>query len=70
MEPRSSWEDTDLNEEEKTSMRPVEVLERNVAGAISLVPFPVSDMGQTLCDVGDDGGPNPDSLGVNSCQRQ
>ena len=46
-------------------MRRARVLERNVAGAISLVPFLISDMGQTLCDVGDDGGPNFDSLGVN-----
>ena len=46
-------------------MRRVKVLERNVAGAISPVPFPVSDMGQTLCDVGDDRGLNFISLGVN-----
>ena len=45
-------------------MRRVKELERNVAGAISPVPFPVSDMGQTFCDVGDDGGLNLDSLGV------
>ena len=46
-------------------MRRVKVLERNVAGAISPVPFSVSDMGQTLCDVGDNRGPNLDSLGEN-----
>ena len=46
-------------------MRRVNVLERNIVGAISLVLFPVSDMGQTLCDVGYDGGLNFDSLGVN-----
>ena len=55
----------DLNEEKKTSMRRVKLLKRNVAGAISLVSFPISDMGQALCDVCDDGGPNLDSLGVN-----
>ena len=44
-------------------MRRVKVLERNIASAISLVPFPISDMGQTLCDIGDDGGLNLDSLG-------
>ena len=46
-------------------MRRVKELERNVTGAISLVPFPISDMGQTRCDVGDDGGPNLASLDVN-----
>ena len=51
-------------------MRRVRVPERNIAGAISLVPFPVSDMGQTLCDVGDNGRPSFDSLGVDECQRQ
>ena len=55
----------DLNEEEKTSMSRVKELERNVAGAISLVRFPVSDVSQTLCDVGDDRGLNLDGLGVN-----
>ena len=46
-------------------MRRVKELERNVAGAISLVSFPISDMGKALCDVGDNGRPNLDSLGVN-----
>ena len=46
-------------------MRRVKVLKRNVAGAISLVRFPVSDVSQTLCDVGDDRGLNLDGLGVN-----
>ena len=64
VEPRSSREDADLNEEEETGMRRVKVLKRNVAGAISLVRFPVSDVSQTLCDVGDDRGLNLDGLGV------
>ena len=46
-------------------MRRVKVFERNVADAISLVPFSVSDMGQTHCDEGDDGGLNLERLGLN-----
>ena len=46
-------------------MRRIEALKRDVACPIGHVPFPLADMCQTLCDVGNDGWPNLDSLGVN-----
>lgn len=49
-------------------MRRIEALKRDVACPIGHVPFPLADMCQTLCDVGNDGWPNLDSLGVNWCQ--
>ena len=44
------------------------MLKRNVAGPVGHIPFPLAEMCQALCDVGNDGWLNLDSLGVNRRQ--
>ena len=54
-----------LDQKEKADVRCMKVLECDVARPIPGLPLPLADKRYTHCNVGDDGWPNLNGLGIN-----